>query len=233
MTTINNIADLVRILKEQPEWTDTIRSILLSQELLELPARFAEFVQLTQENNRLTNDRLSLVETRMENFETRMERLESVYAETNQRLNRLEGRFGNFEGSEYERKVRTRALYRTQYQLGLNNAYLALTQDGLVAPQLNSAIAQALGNNAISIEQSIDLHETDIIISDPGNRHVVVEISLIADEDDILRAKRRASTLNAATGGPVTPVVITAILNEAQKDQAAIEEVTAFLIPYP
>ena len=31
MTTINNIADLVRILKEQPEWADTIRGILLSE----------------------------------------------------------------------------------------------------------------------------------------------------------------------------------------------------------
>ena len=53
MTTIDNIADLVRILKEQPEWADTIRSILLTEELLNLPARFAEFVQLTQESNRL------------------------------------------------------------------------------------------------------------------------------------------------------------------------------------
>ena len=45
MTTINNIADLVRIIREQPEWADAIRSILLSQELLELPERFAKFTQ--------------------------------------------------------------------------------------------------------------------------------------------------------------------------------------------
>ena len=212
MTSINNIADVARILKEQPEWADTIRSLLLSEELLNLPARFAEFVQLTQESNRITNERLNQLETR---------------------LGRLEGRFGNFEGSDYERRVRTRALVRARDVLGIENPYLALTQDGIIAPQLNSIIAQAIGNGAISQEQSADLHETDLIISDPSNRHVVVEVSLTADEDDVTRAKRRAGILRAATGGMVTPVVITAILSDARSAHAAGDEVTTFIIPYP
>ena len=212
MTSINDIADVARILKEQPEWADTIRSLLLSEELLNLPARFAEFVQLTQESNRITNERLGRLETR---------------------LDRLEGRFSNFEGSDYERRVRTRALVRARDMLGIENPYLALTQDGMIAPQLNSIVAQAIGNGAISREQSADLHETDLIISDPSNRHVVVEVSLTADEDDLTRAKRRAGILRAATGGMVTPVVITAILSDARSAQAAGDEVTTFIIPYP
>ncbi len=212
MTSINDIADVARILKEQPEWADTIRSLLLSEELLNLPARFAEFVQLTQESNRITNERLGRLETR---------------------LDRLEGRFSNFEGSDYERRVRTRALVRARDMLGIENPYLVLTQDGMIAPQLNSIVAQAIGNGAISREQSADLHETDLIISDPSNRHVVVEVSLTADEDDVTRAKRRAGILRAATGGMVTPVVITAILSDARSAQAAGDEVTTFIIPYP
>ena len=212
MTSINDIADVARILKEQPEWADTIRSLLLSEELLNLPARFAEFVQLTQESNRITNERLNQLETR---------------------LGRLEGRFGNFEGSDYERRVRTRALVRARDVLGIENPYLALTQDGTIAPQLNSMIAQAIGNGSISREQSTDLHETDLIISDHSNRHVVVEVSLTADEDDVTRAKRRARILRAATGGMVTPVVITAILSDARSAHAAGDEVTTFIIPYP
>ena len=62
MTTINGIEDLARILRDNPDWADTIRSILLSQELLELPGRFAEFVRLTQESNRLINERLERLE---------------------------------------------------------------------------------------------------------------------------------------------------------------------------
>ena len=212
MTTINDIADLARILKEQPEWADTIRSLLLSEELLNLPARFAEFVQLTQESNRITNERLRQLESR---------------------LDRLEGRFGNFEGSDYERRVRTRALVRARDILGIENPYLALTQDGTIAPQLNSIIAQAIGNGAITREQSTHLYESDLIISDHSNRHVVVEVSLTADEEDVLRAKRRAGILRTATGGVVTPVVITAILSYAPSTKAIDEEVTTFVIPYP
>ena len=62
MTTINNITDLACILREEPEWAEPIRSLLLSQELLELPNRFAEFVQLT-------NRSLELVYKRLDNIE--------------------------------------------------------------------------------------------------------------------------------------------------------------------
>ena len=226
MTSINDIADLARILKEQPEWADTIRSLLLSEELLNLPARFAEFVQLTQESNRITNERLGRLETVVGQLATQMQRMET-------RMGRVEGRFSNFEGSDYERRVRTRALVRARDILGLEDPYLALTQDGTIAPQLNSIIAQAIGNGSISREQSTDLHETDLIISDQSNRHMVVEVSLTADEDDIARAKRRANTMRAATGGTVSPVVITAILSDAQSAQAVDQEVTTFIIPYP
>ena len=303
MTTINNIADLVRILKEQPEWADTIRGILLTEELLNLPNRFAEFVQLTQESYRLINERLTQIDTRIDQLETaqtetnqrlgrletaqtetnqrlgrletaqtetnqrlgmletaqvetnqRLGRLETAQVETNQRLgrlenaqadtnrqltqlntrmNRMEGRFSNLEGSDYERKVRYGALHRAQVRFGLDNAYLALTQNDPAAPQLNSMIANAIKNTFISQEQCEDLYETDIIISDQGNRHVVMEVSLTVDRDDIVRVKRRADVLSAVTGGAVIPVVITANLNDAQRDQAAVEEVTTFIIAYP
>ncbi len=289
MTTINNIADLVRILKEQPEWADTIRGILLTEELLNLPNRFAEFVQLTQESYRLINERLTQIDTRIDQLETaqtetnqrlgrletaqtetnqrlgrletgqtetnrRLESLETAQVETNQRLerlenaqtetnrqltqlntrmNRMEGRFSNLEGSDYERKVRYGALHRAQVRFGLDNAYLALTQNDPAAPQLNSMIANAIKNAFISQEQCEDLYETDIIISDQGNRHVVMEVSLTVDRDDIVRVKRRADVLSAVTGGAVIPVVITANLNDAQRDQAAVEEVTTFIMAYP
>ena len=345
MTTINNIADLVRILKEQPEWADTIRGILLSEELLELPARFAEFVQLTQESYRVINERLTQIDTRVDRLETgqaegnqrlesleiaqtetnrrlesleiaqtetnrrlesleiaqtetnrrlesleiaqtetnrrlesleiaqtetnrrlesleiaqtetnrRLESLEVAQVETNRRLesletdqaeiiwqlaqlntrvDRLEGRFSNLEGSDYERKVRYRVLHRAQARFGLDNPYLALTQNDPAAPQFNSIIAHAIQNGLISPEQSEDLHDADIIISDEGNRHLVVEVSLTADRDDIVRAKRRAGILSAATGGTVVPAVITAHLNDAQRDQAAAEEVATFIMAYP
>ena len=240
MTTINSIGDLVRILKEQPEWADTIRGILLSEELLNLPAQFAEFVRVTQEHNQLINQRLERLEVGMERVETRLDRLEVLFGNLEGRVGNLEvrfgsleGRVGNLEGSDYERKVRYRILARAQRRFGLENAYLALTQNDPEAPQLSSAVARAINAGSITPEQSEDLHDTDIIISAQGNRHVAVEVSMTADKFDVERAKRRAAILRTVTDGMVTPVVITANPAGVKQDQAAEQEVAAFVIQYP
>ena len=59
-TAIPDIADLVKVLREQPEWAETLRAILLTQELLELPEKLArlttrveEFIAQQTETNRL------------------------------------------------------------------------------------------------------------------------------------------------------------------------------------
>ena len=47
MTTVNNIADILRIIREQPEWGEALRAALLSKEVLELPHTLAELAQAT------------------------------------------------------------------------------------------------------------------------------------------------------------------------------------------
>lgn len=301
--TINNIGDLARILREQPEWADTIRGLLLGEELLNLPAQLAEFVQVSQENNRQVREELaqqrellgqhsaqltqhsaqlaqhsaqlaqisevqaqhtaqlaqhsaqlaqisevqaqhseqltqhtaqltqiSEVQTqhgdRMDGFQTRMDGFHA-------RMDRMEGRLSNVEGSDYERNVRAKALFRAQHRLGLAEPYIALTQDGQAAPQLHRAISRALSSGVLSLDQSSEVYDTDLILSGADNRHVVIEVSITAGEDDIRRARRRADYLAAATGGTATPAVITAYLDEAQRAQAAEQEVATFIVPYP
>ena len=85
---MNDIADLARILREQPEWADAIRSILLGQELLELPQRFAEFAEAT-------NERLTRLETLVAEF---------VQA-TDQRLTRLESDVATLKSDMVEVKT--------------------------------------------------------------------------------------------------------------------------------
>ncbi len=81
MTTINDINDLARILREQPEWVDTLRSLLLSQELLALPERFADFVKLTDANFRLVNQRLDNLEVDVAELKTDMAEVKADVAE--------------------------------------------------------------------------------------------------------------------------------------------------------
>ena len=301
--TINNIGDLARILREQPEWADTIRGLLLGEELLNLPAQLAEFVQVSQENNRQVREELaqqrellgqhsaqltqhsaqltqhsaqlaqisevqtqhtaqlaqhsaqlaqisevqdqhtaqltqiSEVQTqhgaRMDGFHTRMDGFHARMDGFDARMDRMEGRLSNVEGSAYERNVRAKALFRAQHRLGLAEPYIALTQDGQAAPQLHRAISRALSSGVLSLDQSSEVYDTDLIISGADNRHVVIEVSITAGEEDINRARRRADYLAAATGGTATPAVITAVLDEAQRAQAAEQEVATFIVPYP
>ena len=122
---------------------------------------------------------------------------------------------------------------RSRFTLGFTGSYVALNQDGLTDPRLNSAIEQAIRNGLVSQDGCADLFEADLIISALDNRHAVVEVSLTADRDDIDRAKTRAGILAAITEGAVTPVVITSRLNPAQSAQAEAAGVTTFVIPYP
>ena len=240
MTTINTLEDLARILKEQPTWAETLRALLLTQDLLDLPARFDRFVQSQQETNRAqeeTNRRLSEMLAQQSEM---LAELKEINDDTRQRLirlegraGRLEGRFGNFEGAHYERIVRTKALARSQINLGFGTIYMALNQDGLVDPRLTSAIAHASRERLVATADSGDLYEADLIISDGDNRHAVFEVSLSADSHDIRRARQRADILETITGGAVTPAVITARIDDARYEQAEAEGVMVFVIPYP
>ena len=233
MTTINTIEDLARILRDQPTWAEALRSLLLTQDLLDLPGRFDRFVetkrefnqaqqkaneaqrefnQAQQETNRLTDRRLNAIEGW---------------------LDRVEGQLGNLQGNQYERTVRTKALARSRFTLGLTGSHVALNPDGLTDPRLNSAIDQAIRNGLVSRDGCADLFEADMIISGEDNRHAVVEVSLTADRDGIDRATTRAGIMAAVTGGTVTPVVITSRLNPTQSAQAEESGVTAFVLLYP
>ena len=233
MTTINTIEDLARILRDQPTWAEALRALLMTQELLDLPGRFDRFVEAQREFNQAQQE----ANEAQREFNQAQREFNQAQQETNrltdQRLNTIEGRLGNLEGGQYERTVRTRALARSRFILGFTGSYVALNQDGLTDPRLNSAIDRAIRAGLVSQDGCADLFEADLIISAEDNRHAVVEVSLTADRDDIDRAKTRAGTLAAITEGAVTPIIITSRLNPAQSAQAEAAGVTTFVIPYP
>ena len=233
MTTINTIEDLARILRDQPTWAEALRALLMTQELLDLPGRFDRFVEAQREFNQAQQEANEV----QREFNQAQREFNQAQQETNrltdQRLNTIEGRLGNLEGGQYERTVRTRALARSRFILGFTGSYVALNQDGLTDPRLNSAIDRAIRAGLVSQDGCADLFEADLIISAEDNRHAVVEVSLTADRDDIDRAKTRAGTLAAITEGAVTPIIITSRLNPAQSAQAEAARVTTFVIPYP
>ena len=94
--TINDLNDLLRILREQPEWLAEVRRVLLTDELLKLPDLVRELV----EAQRRTDERLAefqqRIERQMAEFQQRIERqmaefqqrIEQQMAEFQQRIER-------------------------------------------------------------------------------------------------------------------------------------------------
>ena len=62
MTTINDISDFARILREHPEWRETVRGLVLGEEVSQLPQKLASFIEATHENFRLVHERMERFE---------------------------------------------------------------------------------------------------------------------------------------------------------------------------
>ncbi len=238
MTTINTIEDLARILREQPTWADALRALILSEDLLDLPARLDRFIEEQQQVNRELrqfNEEQTQVNEELLQFRNEQIQFNEEQRQFNrgviQRLNSIEGRLGNLEGGDYERRSRSRGLARSMLVLGFESPYIALTQEGVIDPRFTSTVERALRSSRVTREQMGDLYDADLIISANENRHAVIEVSITADTDDIRRAKDRAGILASITEGDVRAVVITANLRGPQSRQAESEDVTVFLAP--
>ena len=165
MTTVNDITDILRIIREQPEWADALRAALLSKDVLELPQRLAEYAQAT-------NQRLGTLETDVADLKAGQARLEIDVADLKAgqaRLeggqSRLEGDVGNIKGAIYEQKVgnniasivgqhmglrRVRVLkgYKTSDDMGFHNLVDSAEEEGLITERERVEV----GNSDIVIQ---------------------------------------------------------------------------------
>ena len=232
MTTIQDIADFVRIINEQPEWNDTIRGILLGRELLELPQRFAEFVRVTEENNRLVAERLgrldsdvAQLQSGVTQLQTDMADMKDWRAETTQRLDRIEGRLGNLEGAEAERRVHSDIVNIASRRLGLTHAHIIQSWIIARSPEFQGLINDAEDQSVITEEQGNHLERADVILAarrhdDRQAVHAVAEVSINIADYDITGARERADTLSAIVGTPALALTVGGNIEPAQQELA-------------
>ena len=93
MTDINNVTDLAQVLRDNPQWRDIIRAILLGDEMLEIPGRFAEMVKVMEmviERLDRLEERQARLEERQDRMEQRQDRMESDITELKEGQARLE-----------------------------------------------------------------------------------------------------------------------------------------------
>ena len=88
-TAINDISDLAWILEEHPEWAETLRSLLLAREILELPEKLAQLTERMDQfilELRETNARLDQLNLEQRETNTRLDQFILEQRETNARL---------------------------------------------------------------------------------------------------------------------------------------------------
>ncbi len=203
MTTINDVSDLARILREQPEWVDTLRSLLLSQELLDLPERFADLVKLTDANFQLVNQRLENLETnvaelkaevkqtnsRLDRIETevkqtnnRLDRIETEVRQTNSRVDRIEteikqinGRLDNGFGFSYELKTEKNIRSIAGQFLNLRSVQTLRGAQSNQDNELAERTEQAAAEGRITWTENAELWEADLIFTGRGRNETGVE----------------------------------------------------------
>ena len=243
---VTTFQDILNALEQNPALRDQLRSHILTEELLQLPAQFvllrADVDELKNGQTRLEEGQARIeertqrleegqarVEERTQRLEEGQSRLEERQGRLEGRMDRLEGRFGNVEGNLYEQRSANRILSRVAF-LGIESPQIASSNYGPVRQGFYDAMATAIQGGAISQVEYLDLTDADLIIRGRNSRHAVVEISLGPDEDDIARVVRRSDILHRSTGEEVTPMIATphphpAFVQEAEGRQVRVLDI--------
>ena len=208
MTSINNIDDLARILREQPEWADAIRSLLLSKELLDLPNQFAEFVEVTNRNFQLVHERLARLESDVAVLKgdmttvkadvailktdmtevkadvailkTDMTEVKADVGVLKTDMGQVKGQMGNVLGINYEIKIEKNIGSIAGRHLQVRRINILKGAWIGLAPSLMDLIEQAEDDGIITEEQNYELGLTDLIFD--GRRRDDASVIHVAAE---------------------------------------------------
>lgn len=193
MATTNRIEtfeDLLRILDENPEWVEALRVRLLTKELLELPARFAEYVKSNDERWNRSDERWNRSDERFDGLEARLDRWERD-------MGRLRARHA-------------RDSVREQADLLARDLGSRKVRSLTIADLLD--MSDAADTSGISTDDLRSFRRADLVLEaerlETGETHyIVVEVSYTVNGRDTTRAMRNAEYLTRFTGMQALAVI--------------------------
>ena len=197
MATINTIEDLIRILDENPEWVESLRNRLLTRELLDLPARFAEYAEANDK-------RMAAIDLRFDAIDRQFDTVNAHLRALDRRMERFEDDMALFRSRHVSEMIReqTRRLAR---EVGYRRVR-TLTADDLY-DMVDEADTDDISLSALRSFRFADLimeaEKTDS--GDPG--YIAVDISYTVNGRDTERAFRNADFLRRFTGKDAVAVI--------------------------
>ena len=208
---------LLRTLQDDPVFLAQVRSLILSEELVQLPERFAQFatyvtgfIERQEEFNARTEESITRQDqsiARLEEFAVRQEEFNARQADTNAsveaRLQRITNDLGDLKGHVAGRIAREMSDDIAE-QLGYE-----ITQQ-LSGNDLRNMLRGSTANDIPSgVRRSFYVADLVAKVQDRhGNQlFMAVEASYTADERDTQRAVRNAELISRFTGMTAVPVV--------------------------
>lgn len=200
MATINTIHDLFQLLRDNPEWADELRTLVLTTELIDLPRKFDELVEETRAHKKSFDDFVEESRTRQDTAERRfndfVEETREHNAATDATIKTIQDDVGELKGSN-------------AINAALRNPDLivfALSEDLLIEKILTAQdIAAMLRSRPRVVPQDARMSfiEADLIIHAKDlsgeDHYIAVEVSYTVGSSDVDRAIRNAQFLSGLT----------------------------------
>ena len=226
MTMINTVADLLRALDENPAFYEAVRSRILGDALLQLPAKFDAFQQemttfVAEQRDTNAELRAATKELRAFNEEQRVVNAELRAFNEEQRVVNAELRAFNEEQrvinanfnarqDRMEGDISTLKAFFARMETVQNGAEICEALGLDYVATLSRADLSAMARGALSRPEFISFSQADLVVSatDAGEPcYLALEISYTAAPRDLERATRNSELLTQFTGAKAIPAV--------------------------
>ena len=201
--TINNAADFLRALSENPEWKAAVRAQILGEELLQLPAQFQAFVTKQQQFNDQMREFVKKQQQFNESITLRMDRISLQADRITIGMDRLGGDISDVKGGH----ARSRGIDAApviaddldlEYVRTLSRAEVVEMARTLADVDVATGDRRSFRNADLIMETT---HEAETV-------YVAAEFSFTANRRDSDRAVRNARYLAQQKGCKAHAVVI-------------------------
>lgn len=239
---VEDFHDLMRILKERPDWREELRRQVLTDDLLSLPEQVAELRAYTERRFQELADAQARTEAKVAELAQAQARTEAKVAELvqaqahltiqltdlTQSVRTLTDGVGELKGITAEIEYRTKA--RGYFGRLLRRLHV------LSADELSALLDDAVTTGALSEAEADDIGLADIVIrgkhkQDGTDLYLLVEVSWGIGPYDVERAARRATML-ARLGVPVIPAVAGKRLTAEAAEMARAKQVWQIMDGY-
>ena len=229
--------DFIRVMDENPSWLEAVRSRVLTRELIELPARFAEYAQANDARmDAFARTLADFMEATAREFQANREEFQAIREEfqanreqfaivnahlaaLNRRMGRFEEDMGRFRARHASEVVRSRSGILAE-DLGCKRVKTLSAED--LMDMVRAADTSGIPVNDLRSFRRADLVMEAVRLDTGESCYIAVEISYTVNGRDTSRAIRNAGFLRRFTGKDALAVVA-----GVRKDDRVDEDIAA------